>query len=172
MDFAGVVERIKLNLGIGNDAVREALGIGAVTFENYLNGYAEPPTELVQRLFSRFSVLNGAGTGARLWEKIPDELDRDELIRKIFEGRRVAVSVDKDLPEAGIYAGCDVMIELGSNCKAGDAVMASVGSAPPELCLCTEGGSGLLVGGKPAEGVKIVGRVVCVVESINTSDDL
>lgn len=167
MDFAAVVDRIRLNLGIGDEELCRNLGIGTVTLDNYLSGYVTPDSTVLQRLFSSFSVI--ADEEPRLPRKMemPGSFDLEALIEQICLGKRFAVPVKDDaLSGHKIFSGSYAVIETGSMAKNGGAVLASVNGEEPRLYIYEENAAGVKLGGEYAVDHRIIGRVVCTIEEI------
>lgn len=167
MDFAQVVDRIRLNLGIGDEELCQSLGIGSVTLENYLSGYVTPDAAVLQRLFSSFSVI--ADEESRLLRKMemPGSLDLEPMVEKMCLGKRFAVPVKDDaLSEHKIFAGSFAVIDTGVRAESGDAVLASVNGEEPKLCTYEEDAAGVRFSGEYADDYRMIGRVVCTVEKI------
>ena len=167
MDFANVVDRIRLNLGISDEELCRNLGIGSVTFENYLSGYVTPDSAVLQRLFSSFSVI--ADEESRLIHKMemPGSFDAEVLIEKMCLGKRFAVPVKDDaLSEYKIFSGSFAVIETGGRAENGDVVFASVNGKEAKLCIYKEDASGVSLGGEYADESEIIGRVIYTVEEL------
>ena len=167
MNFANIVDRIRLNLGIGDEELCRNLGIGSVTLENYISGYVTPDPSVLQRLFSSFSVI--ADEESRLLHKMemPGSFDLESLVEKTCLGKRFAVPVkDDSLSEHKIFSGSFAVIESGGRAKNGNAVLASLNGREPKLCIYEEDASGARFSGEYADDYRIIGRVVCTVEKI------
>ncbi|MCH5187452.1 MAG: hypothetical protein J1F63_03555 [Oscillospiraceae bacterium] len=167
MDFADIVDRIRLNLGISDEELCRSLGIGSVTLDNYLSGYVAPDTSVLQRLFSGFSVISDEEKQLPLKTEMPGSFGAEALIEKICLGKRFAVPVKDDaLSEHKIFSGSFAVIELGGILENGCAVLASVNGKEPKLCIYEEDASGVRFSGEYADDYRIIGRVVYTIEKI------
>ena len=177
MDFARVVEQIKLNLGIGDEEICRGLGIGAVTLENYLSGYVDPSPEVLQNLFWKFSVIKAEVSAPLGSFEFPGKrVEAEAALEKICFGRRFAVPVgDNSLDELMVFAGSYAIIEQAAEPEDGDVILASVGGEDTRLYAFSGGESVTLLGDGEIvmsredfeKNVRVAGRLVCTMEKID-----
>lgn len=171
MDFAQVVDRVRLNLGIGDEELCRGLGIGRVTLENYLSGYVTPVPAVLQRMFSNFSVIAEEEPKLPRRMEVPGSLDVEELIEKICTGKRFAVPVkDDSLADRRIFSGSHAVVESGGRIKNGDVVLAELNGGESGLYVYDEDADGVMLSGEYVKDFRIVGPVVAALEKIGEND--
>ena len=176
MDFAEAVEWIKLNLGVDNGDICAALGMGEVMFENLITGYAKPQPTVVQKLFSRFSVLPEDDPPI-VSRTVSGELNTAQLDSRLRRPLSFGIEVQDDaLAERHIFAGCYVVIHQNVPLACESVILASVRGGEPLLYIygtdggrttLSRGGEKLCFGADEFRSdVRVIGTVAGVLEKI------
>ncbi len=130
LDFAALVSRIKLNLGVDNDEICRRVGIGPVSLENYVSGYVEPPHAVAEKMLQAYAVSYESGLDYRplLMPKTGlEEIDVDEMKTKLTAPKHFAVAVNDDaLANRRIFSNSYAVIRLNQKPADGSIVLISL----------------------------------------------
>lgn len=130
LDFAALVNRIKLNLGVDSDEICRRVGIGSVSLKNYISGYVEPPHAVAEKMLQAYAVSYESGLDYRplLMPKTGlKEIDVDEIKSRLAAPKHFAVAVNDDaLANRRIFSNSYAVIRLNQKPADGSIVLISL----------------------------------------------
>lgn len=128
MDFSQFAENIKANLNIDNEDLCNRLGIGMITLENYLSGYAKPPKELLNRAAEVFYSDDEYWQSDTLCPEIEMNcIDTRDISEKMHDrGEFFTVVSDNSMKNSRIFKNDYALISSMEAVNPGDIVLVSV----------------------------------------------
>lgn len=135
MDFAQLVEETKINLDIDNADICRIMGIGAMTLENYIEGYTNPSREFVARFVSAFFASRPDWDISALYPETELLcLSPEEISLKLREnGRFFTLAADNSMSKKRIFKNDFVLVYPCEKPSSGKLVLVSVEAEAAQL---------------------------------------
>ncbi len=116
MDFYEYTQKFKYGFNLTDADLAEIMGIGQITYENYLSGYVTPSRTAVERL-----VKAAAFKEERNAERPLDSRETEKIRELLCSRARFGIEItESNLESQGVYKGCLGIIQSGVEPKSGD----------------------------------------------------
>lgn len=173
--FSDYIQQFKSDLNLSSRDLAEIMGVGTVTFENYLSGYSRPSQRAMERLVRTLALESDDVDGSFILpnEKLPFETCGLDLAA---ENMTVRVSGD-GMAEHGLRNGSVVTIDRKRPPRSGDILFMELNGEPcfraydrnGDVTLSEDGGS-VTVSEKEFAEMKVYGYVTSVTESLEEEE--